>query len=119
MIKAIQWFKASDGTAATAMDVDLVSEWLVMPIGGAISWQVGWDAGATGIFFPQGSNNAGPINDISCRTSDYPDEVAAGAQPSGTAGDLTIGRYMWNGAVRLKYDATSGTAAVPVGDVIR
>jgi hypothetical protein len=121
MTNEIKWYKASDGTPATAMDVSLVSQWLFTPsesLGSYVSWQVKWGAGATGRLIQQGSNNAGPVNDISCVVDDYSDLVSAGFQPSGTAGSLTIGRKRLNGAVRLKYIAASGTAAVPTGNVV-
>lgn len=118
MKEALRWFKASDGTAATAMDTDLVSQWLKKPIGGYISWQIAWGTGPVGKFTQQGSNDSGAINDVACTADDYPDVIAAGAQPAGTAGSLTIGRQCFNDTSRLKYTRTSGTAAVPTGNVI-
>ena len=122
------FLKASDGTAATGMDVDIVTPWSLVGAGNQVSYQLGWgagpNAGESGGWKMQFSNDptAGgtAAGGIGARATDYPGDMLGGppSQPDSSAGNTilsceSIGRYS-----RAYYVAgTGGTGVLPVGDM--
>lgn len=112
------FLKASDGTAAVDMQVDLVSPALRVGVDGMVSYQLGWGAGPVGSFKLQFSNVPRPGYDA--RWTDYPSDAYAGSatQPSGTASDTILRVQSMGEYCRAYWDATSGgTGVLPEGDV--
>jgi len=112
----ITYLKASDGTAATDMSVDMVSQWFYCGTKNRVSFQNIWGAGAkAGTFKLQFSDNPNPVYNTT--GTDCPaDAMSTPTQPSTAASDNILCVDSLGSFAREYYTATSGgTGVLPTG----
>jgi hypothetical protein len=115
MSKALALYKASDGTAATAATVDLVSAWVATKTGQPVSFQATYGATCVGVWKVQGTNAEPPLYNSSASTLDESCYWSTPTQPNGSAGETSITVSATHDYMRFFYDRTSGgTGVLPV-----
>jgi len=116
MSKTLSFYKASDGTAATGMNVSVIGSWVPCKIGQPVSFQMLNPTGPAGTWSLQGTNEDPAVFNSSASAVSTSLYWGAPAQPAGTAGSTSITVQATHENMRPYYTpATGGTGVVPTG----